>query len=90
MIATIFDKLLTLAAMIVIGACLATLLSWLNKADEATEQKRMEMYCAHVAAWELDRDMGIDPYDRKGHPNFNRVDCDAVLTKDEENPNDNT
>lgn len=75
---TIFDKLVTVVALLVVGACLVTL-SWLNKADEATEQQRMKMYCDHVAAWELDRDMGIDPYDRKGHPNFNRVDCDEVM-----------
>lgn len=80
MTAAIFDKLVT---VVVVCACLVTL-SWLNKADEATEQQRMKMYCDNVAAWELDRDMGIDPYDRKGHPNFNRVDCDAALTKDEE------
>lgn len=86
---TIFDKLVTVVALFVFGACLVTL-SLLNKADEATEQQRMKMYCDHVAAWELDRDTGVDPYDRKGHPNFNRVDCEGVLTEDEENPNDNT
>ena len=75
---TIFDKLVTVVALFVVGACFVTL-SWLNNADEATEQQRMEMYCDHVAAWELDRDMGIDPYDRKGHPNFNRVDCEEVM-----------
>lgn len=84
----IFDKLVTVVTLIVIGACLVAL-SWLSKSDEATEQKRMKMYCDNVAAWELDRDMGIDPYDRKGHPNFNRADCEGVLTEDEENTNDN-
>ena len=78
MTTTIFDKFVTVVALFVVGACLATL-SWLNKADEATEQQHIKMYCAHVAAWELDRDMGIDPYDRKGHPNFNQVDCGEVM-----------
>lgn len=78
MTTAIFDKLVTVVALFVVGTCLVTL-SWLNASDEATEQKHMEMYCAHVAAWELDRGMGIDPYDRKGHPNFNRVDCEEVM-----------
>ena len=78
MVETIFDKLVNIIIPFVLAACLCTLL-WLNNADEATEQKRMEMYCDHVAAWELDRDMGIGPYDRKGHPNFNRVDCGEVM-----------
>ena len=81
---TIFDKLVTIVALVVFGTCLVTL-SWLNKSDEEYEQrKKLLDYCYAVTVWELDRDMGIDPYDRKGHPNFNRVDCEGVLAKDEE------
>lgn len=76
---TISNKLVTVVVMLVVGAYL-TMLSWLHASDEATEQQRMKMYCDHVAAWELDRDMGIDPYDRRGHPNFNRVDCGEVMS----------
>lgn len=85
----IFDKLVTVVTLIVFGACLVAL-SWFSKSDEVYEQRKLLDYCYAVTVWELDRDMGIDPYDRKGHPNFNRVDCEGVLTEDEENPNDNT
>lgn len=33
-------------------------------------------YCANVAVWELDEDVGIDPYERAGHPNYKGVECD--------------
>lgn len=75
---TIFDKLVTVVALFVFGTCLVTL-SWLNKSDEEHEQRKLLDYCYAVTVWELDRDMGIDPYNRKGHPNFNRVDCDEVM-----------
>lgn len=49
--------------------------------DEPTERAEHESYCELVAMWEADRARGIDVYDRAGHPNFNRVECDAALAK---------
>ena len=64
----------------VIGV-IALVLAALVVFDEPTERAERESYCELVAMWEADRARGVDAYDRAGHPNFNRVECDAVLAK---------
>ena len=47
-----------------------------NISGKESEQDRWRSYCQSVLAWEADRVRGVDVYDRKGHPNFNQVECE--------------
>lgn len=63
------------ALIIIAGAgalALAGLLGSMNKADDAAQH---DNYCELVTMWEADKARGVDVYDRKGHPNFNRLEC---------------
>ena len=64
------------ALIIAAGAgalALAGLLDSMDKADDAAQH---DSYCQLVAMWEADKARGVDAYDRKGHPNFNRLECE--------------
>ena len=67
----------------VIGV-IALVLAALVVFDEPTERSERESYCELVAMWEADRARGVDVYDRDGHPNFNRVECDAAKADGEQ------
>ena len=63
------------ALIIAAGAgalALAGLLGSMDKADDAAQHYS---YCQLVTMWEADKARGVDVYDRKGHPNFNRLEC---------------
>jgi hypothetical protein len=32
-------------------------------------------YCEMVNLWEFDSSIGIDPYERSGHPNYKNINC---------------
>ena len=48
----------------------------LNISNKVSAEDHWRSYCQSVLAWEADRVRGVDVYDRKGHPNFNQVECD--------------
>lgn len=72
---SIFDKLVTVVVLAVIGISLVTL-SWIAKEDAAYEELELIDYCYNVSVWEADQKVGIGEFDRRGHPNFNRIDCE--------------
>lgn len=43
--------------------------------DELYEQRKAIQYCLDVDAWEDDEAAGIPDYDRAGHPNYEKREC---------------
>ena len=74
------EKVLTISFFV--GAFLT--LGILQSLDRKDVEAQVSEYCELVAMWEADEAKGKDVYDRDGHPNYNRVDCDAELARIEE------
>lgn len=36
-------------------------------------------YCSSVMDWKEDRDKGINEFDRRGHLNYKKINCEEVL-----------
>lgn len=52
---------------------LLTALGLAGAADYRDEQATAERYCQGLALWEQDAQRGIDPYDRRGHPDYQLI-----------------
>ena len=75
-----YETFQTLAA---IAVCIV-MLSVVSSMSLEDENLEKQAYCLNVELWELDQSRGVAPTDRKGHPNFNKLDCKAIV----ENPNE--
>jgi hypothetical protein len=44
---------------------------------ESSKDKQIEReaYCSNVALWDYDTSHGVEPLNRKGHPNYENRDC---------------
>lgn len=52
---------------------LLTALGLAGAADYRDEQATAERYCQGLALWQQDAQRGIDPYDRRGHPDYQLI-----------------
>ena len=43
-----------------------------GKSDHELERQQ---YCHMVNLWEYDQAQGVEPFERRGHPNYNEVQC---------------
>ena len=56
---------------------MAVLFMWASNEDYKDAIRGAEQYCKSVAEWQADAQAGVNPHDRRGHPNFDRVNCNG-------------
>jgi hypothetical protein len=54
---------------------MAVLFMWASNEDYKDAVRGQADYCQAVAQWEADAQAGVGPHDRKGHPDFERLEC---------------
>ena len=57
---------------------MAVLFMWASNEDFKDAVRSADQYCRSVALWEEDTQAGVSVYDRRGHPNFDRVNCESA------------
>lgn len=65
-------EIITTAIILIMSITIT--IAFVSDAGSDSELERQQ-YCHMVDLWEYDQAKGIEPFERRGHPNYNEVSC---------------